>query len=421
MNNSHPKEMYLLALSEMCQRFAFWGVNMLLVVYLTKMHAFSNSEADHLSGLFSGLSFFLPLLGGYLADKVGYRLPVVAGSVSTALGCFLIASGSLPLVYPALFLLAVGTGVFTPGIYATLGSVYSGKTEKSEGGFSIYYASVNIGVFLATTVLGLLQQKTSWSVAFACAGAVQLFGIIPFLKVIQSPQLHSKIPDNSSLKERTVSKKLQLSKGEKHRIYLILFISVISILFWIAYSQMTNSMQLFAEKYTDRMIFGKERPFSWFSSIESLFLVLLVYPLNYLYTWLRKKGKDPSTPMKTALSFIIIALAFLVMAITTLNLKELAPAYPLVIFYMLMALAEMLIAPIGLSYVARISPSHLRGAMIGLWYVCIACAFSIGGFAAGFMDKVSFPIFFISFTIICLVAAAALFLAKKKIEKFENS
>lgn len=157
-STKHPKEMYLLAVSEMCQRFAFWGIANLLVLYLVEHHHFADAKADTLFGLFTGIAFVLPVLGGWIADRTSYRLAVIWGSILNAIGCFLMATGSVSFLYVALFFAAAGGCIFTPGIYTILGHVYHDKQNLREGGFSIYYCSVNVGIFLAMIVLGWIGQ-----------------------------------------------------------------------------------------------------------------------------------------------------------------------------------------------------------------------------------------------------------------------
>src|SRR3569832_660279 len=170
--------MYYLSFIEMCQRFGLWGIGNLLVIYTITHFNFSDSQATHLYGLFSGIAFVLPLLGGYIADRTNYKMSVIIGSLALALGCFLMALGLVPFLYLSLLLVALGTSVFTPSIYTILGYIYHDKEELREGGFSIYSAAVNVGVFLCTFILGALGHAKMWSLAFMIAGVVQLIGLV---------------------------------------------------------------------------------------------------------------------------------------------------------------------------------------------------------------------------------------------------
>jgi POT family proton-dependent oligopeptide transporter len=270
----HPKEMYLLATAEMCQRFAFWGIGNLLVLYLVEYHRFADHAATTLFGFFTGAAFVLPVFGGFVADRLGYRLPVLFGSIATAIGCLLIATGSVHFLYAALGCIAIGAAVFTPSIYALLGHVYHDRQHLREKGFTLYYAAVNIGVFLAMFTLGYLGQKDLWGCAFTIAAVIQIVGLIPFLKVMKSPilsKLHL-IQQQRGLFEQP--KQTPLSTQEKDRLKVITILAVFSILFWITYNQGGSSMTLFALGYTDRNLLGFEIPPAWLFSAEPLYLVL---------------------------------------------------------------------------------------------------------------------------------------------------
>jgi proton-dependent oligopeptide transporter, POT family len=415
-----PKEMYLLALTEMCQRFAFWGVANLLVLFLVQYHKLTDSAADQIFGIFTGIAFILPVLGGYIADRLNYKLPIIAGILSTSAGCFLIASGSMPMVYLAIALLSIGGSIFTPSIYTLLGTLYRQKHALRESGFSIYYSAVNIGVFLAMIILGAIGQAKSWSGAFIAAGLIQLLGLIPFykaLKTIPLDQIHQKKVQKTPPK---------LHPHEINRIWVICILSFFSILFWMAYNQGGSSMNLFALNFTDRNVIGFEMPPSWLLSSESFYLILFAVPLAKLYSYLAKRKKDPTPPMKSALSLFAIGICFLIMTIgasrITISAKS-APISPFYLFgaYAFMALGEMLIAPIGLSLVTHLSPRRFTAMLVGVWYLCIGIAFYLGGTIAPLMSKLtSMSYFFSLFVASTFLFGILLLLLVKRLNKMRH-
>ncbi len=419
-----PKEMYYLSLIEMCQRFGMWGIGNLLVIYTITNFHFSDASAAHLYGLFSGIAFILPLLGGYLADRTSYKKAVTFGSLALALGCFMMALGLLPLLYIALFLVAVGTSIFTPSIYTILGSLYHEREELREGGFSIYYAAVNIGVFLGTFVLGALGHAKMWSLAFVVAGGVQLLGLVIFLRLMKSEafaHLHQKHHPSRS------SEKKPLSKPEKERIIVISLLSLISILFWIAYNQGWSSMSIFALQFTNLTIGSFALPSGWLLSLESLYLVILAFPLAWLYHHLAKRKLDPTPSTKTVFSLVFMGLCFLVMYVGSKQIPEGAKAasvsawYPITA-YALMAIAEMLLAPIGLSLVTRLSPRRYTALLVGMWYLCVGVAFYLGGLLGGLMTGMPhIASFFEIFVFLSWIPALGLLIFVKKLHKMSHS
>lgn len=418
-----PKEMYFLALTEMSQRFAFWGVGNLLVLYLVQSQKFTDTAADQIFGIFTGGAFVLPVLGGYLADRLNYRLPVIWGMLATAAGCFLIASESTVMIYPALILLALGAAVFTPSIYALLGTLYHNQHTLRDSGFSIYYSAVNIGVFLAMIILGAIGQAKSWNAAFLCAGLIQLLGLIPFHKALKTIDTTHIAPVNLLSKQ---GKPDSLHPHEKSRILVICVLSFFSILFWMAYNQGGSSMNLFALQYTNRHVFSFSMPPSWLLSSESLYLIILAIPLAKLYLALAKRNRDPSPPLKSALSLFAMGLCFLVMVFGAWKIPSgatsalLSPGW-LLTAYAFMALGEMLIAPIGLSLITHLSPRRFTAMLVGIWYLCIGVAFYCGGAIAPLMSRVTnIRSFFGLFVVVSFLFGMLLLLFVKKLNRMRH-
>ncbi len=422
-SHRQPKEMYLLALTEMCQRFAFWGIANLLVLYLVQYHKFTDKAADHLFGIFTGAAFVLPVLGGYIADRLNYRVPVFFGMILSSLGCFLMATGSATMIYPSLICVAVGGAVFTPSIYALLGSLYHHNHSLRDSGFTIYYASVNLGIFIAMIVLGLIGTH-HWNTVFIVAGIVQLFGFWPFRSAMRTVD-GGKVAAMQHFKSKDV-KKAKLHPHEKRRIWVICTLSFFSILFWMAFNQGGSSMTLFALKFTDRHLMGFEMPASWLLSSESLYLVILALPLAKLYSYLASKKMDPTPPMKSALSLFSIGICFLVMTIGASKIATgamsaaISPSY-LFIAYAFMALGEMFTCPIGLSLLTHLSPRRFTAMLVGVWYLCIGVAFYLGGLLAPLMSQMkNMNTFFGMFVLITFVFGFALLFLVKKLNRMRH-
>jgi proton-dependent oligopeptide transporter, POT family len=423
VSQSQPKAMYLLALTEMCQRFAFWGIGNLLVLYLVQYYKFTDGRADHLFGIFTGVAFVLPVLGGYIADRLNYRIPVVWGMIFTSIGCFLIALGHIIMVYIALIFVAIGGAIFTPSIYALLGSLYHHNHSVRDSGFTIYYAAVNLGVFLAMIILGLIGTQ-NWNTAFVVAGIIQLIGLLPFRSALKNIDASKIAPMH--FKKTATGREGKLHPHEMDRIWVILILSFFSILFWMAYNQGGSSMNLFALNYTNRHVMGFEMPPSWLLSSESLYLVIFAFPLAKLYTYLAKRKLDPTPPMKSALSLFAMGICFLIMTIGASQIASgaykaaISPFY-LFVAYTFMALGEMLIAPIGLSLLTHLSPRRFTAMLVGVWYLCVGIAFYLGGAIAPLMSKVTnMNTFFGMFVIISFIFGLILLLLVKKLNKMRH-
>jgi POT family proton-dependent oligopeptide transporter len=413
---NHPKELWILALTEMCERYAFWGVGNLLVLFLIEHYQYSNASASHLYGLFAGFAAFLPLVGGYVADRWNYQAPMVLGALVNATGCFMLSTGTPGLLYPALFIIALGYGIFTPSIITILGYAYRNKPHLREAGFSIYYASINIGVFLALASLGMIAKLVNWNTAFFVAGMVQVIGLCPLFWYLckykeNYKELHA---------HRAAAKQGKLTKIDKDRFIVIAIFYFASILFWIAYIQGFSSMAIFAHDFMNKIVGGIDIPEGVFLSSESFFLILLAPLLAALYAYLNRFKQDPTPALKTGYSLIGIAVCFLIMmfASATIPSGESSASVswePLIFAYFMMAVGEMLLAPVGLSLVSKLAPHRYTALSIGIWYVCVGFAFYIGGLLAGLMQSVGglFNFFAIFVALTAIPGVILLFFSKK--------
>jgi len=421
--SKHPRELWILGLTELCERFAFWGVGFMLVLYLIEHYDYPNDKATHIYGIFSGCAAFLPLLGGWIADRWNYQAPLFVGALVNALGCFLLATGSEHLLYFSLVIIACGYGIFTPSILTVLGYTYRNKPELREAGFSIYYASINVGVFLALASLGTIAKLSSWNVAFVVAGIVQLIGLVPLtVYLIKHKETYRALKTHQKAQKGHP----KLEPKEINRIWVIFIFCVVSILFWAAYNQAFSSMAIFAHDFMHKQIGGISIPEGVFMSSESLFLIILAPILAVFYAKLQKIGKDPSPAKKTALSLFFIAACFFVMMIGSAYIPASAKTADvswgyLVGAYFLMAVGEMLLAPIGLSMVSRLAPPRYTALAIGFWYVCVGIAFYNGGMLAGLMDKMGGLFnFFSIFVIMTIIPSILMFLFSKKLTKLAH-
>ncbi|MBS0625024.1 MAG: peptide MFS transporter [Verrucomicrobia bacterium] len=421
--SNHPKELWILAVTELCERFAFWGVGNLLVLYLIESYQFSNVKATHIYGVFAGFSAFLPLVGGWIADRWNYQAPLFAGALINAIGCMLLASEMQSLLFVALAILAFGYGLFTPSILTILGHTYKDKEHLREAGFSIYYASINIGVFLALFSLGSIAKWINWRTAFIVAGTVQLIGLLPLIWYLCKHKASYHVLQEMKRQEH---RKSPLTSGDWRKIWVIVIFCLFSLVFWASYIQGFSSMEIFVHQFMNKKIAGMELPEGMFLSSESFFLIVLAPCLAVLYAWLQKRKKDPSPATKTSLSFVFMAGCFLLMMLGSAQIPAGAASASvssgyLLGAYFLMAVGEMLLAPVGLSMVSLLSPSRFTALLIGFWYVCVGVAFYLGGIIAGWMGKVeSLSHFFSLFVFVTLIAAAILFFLSKKLTKMSR-
>jgi POT family proton-dependent oligopeptide transporter len=321
-------------------------------------------------------------------------------------------------------LIACGYGLFTPSLVAVLNHAYQDHEHLREGGFSIYYASINVGVFLAMLVMGATAGLFGWQMAFAVAGCVQTIGLAPLLFYFRRHKELFETLRSQQRASRLANKRLE--PIERDRIKVIVAFCLVSIIFWMAYNQSFSSMAIFAHDYMNKTVFGIDIPEGIFFSSQSFFLILLAPILAGLYARLQKAHRDPSPPIKTALSLVAIAICFAIMVIATWSILPHATsahtswAY-LVTAYFFMALGEMLLAPIGLAKISRLAPRRHTALSISAWYLCIGIAFFSGGMLASYMDKMAtLSKFFGFFTVITLIAGGVMALLTKKLNRLSH-
>ncbi len=420
----HPKEMYLLALTEMCQRFAYWGIGNLLVLFLIKHFSYSDPKATHFYAVYTGIAFLLPILGGYIADRWNYRHPIILGICLTSLGSLGFSTLNPALILPSLLLIGLGGGLFTPSIYSLLGLIYKKKQYIREGGFTLYYALVNVGVLVALFLLGYIQT-VSWRAVFILTTIVPLFGLIPCSFALKRLR-KMKIQSHYFISKKNDPNHYPLKRHEIDRIVVVLVMTLISILFWMAYNQAASSMPIFALNFTDRAVLGFEIPAPWFQGVEPLFIIILAFPLTYLYFYLKRIRSSASPPMKTALSLFFMGLCFLVMQRAASHIPMGATSSAQSPFYLffaftLMALGELFIAPIGLSLVTNLSPHRYRGLLTGVWFACIGIGFYLGGYLASFMNTIGLASYFDIYVFTSFVPAFILILFSKKLDTMRHT
>ena len=438
-NAGHPKGLSTLFFTELWERFSFYGMRALLVLFMTTAISegglgFSIERSALVYGYYTMAVYMLSIFGGYIADKViGARQSVLVGGIVIASGHFTMALASTATYYAGLILVAVGTGLLKPNISTMVGSLYAPGDERRDAGFSIFYMGINIGAFAAPLLTGFLAQHAwfkdwltqrgwdphhSWHWAFALAGVGMTFGIITYVRNMRSLGHLGPAPDLS-----TATKGINLVKsfvyvgalggliwlssiwtslpwiiatimtiavviyairggidGKRTAAIYVLFAA--SIVFFAVFEQTGSSINLFARDYTENTIFGFEFPSSWYQSVNSLFIILLA-PL-FAWGWVKLGHKQPSSPLKFVfgLGFVGLSFALMVPAARLADQGLVSPMWLIGLLF-LQTVGELCLSPVGLSTVTKLAPGKLVGVMMGGWFF----ATSIGNFLSGYLAR----------------------------------
>lgn len=434
----HPRGLFVCFATELWERFSFYGMKFLLLLYLTKYHLFSDSNGLEVLGGYAALVYAMPVIGGLLADRyLGMRKAVIFGGVLLALGHLGMAlegeqarmvgdqivrdEGALQAFYFSLALIVIGVGFLKPNISTIVGRLYGEDDPRRDAGFTIFYMGINIGAFAATLLCGYLGETFGWRYGFGLAGIGMVIGLATFL--YGQKHLHglAEPRDSALLKQKSpigLNKELTIylsgllavfaawkmlqfhgavghtlnllsvavllglgwfitvkcNPVERSRMLVLLILTMSTVVFWALFEQAAASMTLYADRVMDRNILGQELTASQFGSLNAFFIFLFAPLFAWLWTYLGRRGLEPSTPVKFALGIAQAGLGFgaLVVGAATPNEVGLVAGYWMVLAYLLHTTGELCLSPVGLSAVTKLAVPSVVGVMMGSWFLATA-------------------------------------------------
>ncbi len=404
----HPRGLSFLFATEMWERFSYYGMRALLVLYLTKYLLLpGHSEhviglltlksgleaifgpletqpfASQIYGLYTALVYLTPVLGGLLADRVlGQRRTVIIGAAMMALGHFLMAYEQLLLI--ALSTLIVANGLFKPNISTQVGGLYAEGDPRRDRAYSIFYVGINLGAFLAPLVCGTLGEEWGWHYGFGAAGVGMLIGLLTYLRGLRE------LPPDELQKAKTAHHEHDpMTAREWRAIVALLVLFIPNTLFWAAYEQQGNTIALWADEHTDRSIdllfWQGEIPVTWFQAFNPFMIFAFTPLIVELWAIQSRRGREPSTVIKMAMGCFGVALSYLVMVAAALTLGPSGKSSWLWLFlyFVVITIGELYLSPVGLSLVSKIAPARAVSLMMGVW---LATSF-VGNFGAGWLGS----------------------------------
>lgn len=377
----HPKGLFILFLTEMWERFSFYGMRALLVLFLVDRvrggFGWTEVSALHLYGIYTMSVYVLGFVGGVIADKwIGQKNAVLWGGILACIGHFLLAAQKEMLFMLGLFLIASGTGLLKPNISSLVGSLYAGGDKRRDGGFTIFYMGINIGALMAGLVIGGIGQLYGWHYGFGLAGVGMLLGILIFLggqRYLASLAVGPQGPTISTAQK--TSTKQTFTREEKDRVWALVvsFIAIFS--FFVAFEQAGGLMSLYTEKYTDRHIFGWEVPASMFQSVNPFFIIILGPFVALIWNWLSKRFSHISAFYKLGIGNILVGVGFLFMVGAAMQLQipgvTKSPLHWLINAYLFHTIGELCLSPVSLSFVTKLAPQRISASMMGMYFAMI--------------------------------------------------
>lgn len=406
----HPRGLYVLFFTEAWERYSFYSMMSVLVLYMDEALRFQQGTVGQIYGGYIAGVYFMPLLGGWLADRwLGYNRSVIVGGILIALGHFVLAMETLPSFYSALVLLAVGTGLLKPNISTLVGNLYRDRPQLKDAAYNIFYMGINIGGFLGPLSVAWFRARFGWAVALASAGVAMLVALVIFVVYNRDVKPADNIPGAAA----AIAPEPEPPSAEaRARIVALLITFVIVTVFWTAFYQNGLAFTLWARDNTET---------TWapevFYASNGLFIILLTPPLVWLWRKLREQGREPSTPAKLVFGMLIAAGCFGLMTLAGVSggdAGKVSPAW-LLTAYFLLSVAEICVSPMGLSLVAKVAPPRVRGLMMGAWFLTLSGGGYLAGRLGGFWDAMPHSQFFMIVALSCIAATVVLSLALRSL------
>lgn len=454
ISQKHPKGLYVLFFAEMWERFSYYGMRAILLLFLLDNikggMGMSAAEGTAIYGLYTASVYLLTLPGGWLADNIlGQKKAIWYGGIVIMLGHIILAIPAGPAIFfLGLSTVAIGTGLLKPNISSIVGELYPEGGARRDAAFSIFYMGINLGSFLGIAIVGYLGEKVNWHMGFGAAAVGMLLGLIVFRygsatylkglgdvpaakdpgeKAVAQVSSNNKIlgygliallvvflivlQSTGTVNMTTAQGLAQgagiiivsisaayflfiliaggLTRVEKYRVGVLIILFLAISLFWAGYEQAGTSLQIFAERHTQRMIGGWEVPSSWFQNFQPTFVLIFAPVLASLWISLSAKNRNPSIPVKFAMGLILLGLSFFVMvAASNIAVKgELASPFFLTLTYFLHTIGELCVSPVGLSSYTKLAPKRYVSQLMGIWFVGASLGNLIAGIFAGGFDE----------------------------------
>ena len=448
----HPRGLSTLFFTEMWERFSYYGMRVLLILFMTAPVAagglgFETSVAGAVYGLYTSMVYMTSLPGGWIADRlIGQRRAVLYGGILIAAGHFSMAFPSLTTFYLGLTLIVVGTGLLKGNVAVIVGRLYAADDPRRDAGFSIFYMGINLGAFIAPLVTSYLGQRVDWHLGFTVAGIGMVLGLVQYVlgsKYLGDAGLH---PAPSASPEAAVrlTRRAQIWGGaaiaaivlfavgmytgavpitakqiadaagvallgltiaffawlflsgewtpaERKRLYAILALFLAATLFWSEFEQAGSTLNLFADRATRTSVLGWEFPSGYFQSLQPLFIITLA-PV-FAWIWMRLGTRQPSSPAKFGLGLLFVGSGFAILVVAARLAEAGVKVSPwwLVVTYLLHTLGELSLSPVGMSAFTKLAPARVAGLMMGVFYLAISVGNFVGGRLSSLYGSMPLP------------------------------
>jgi len=425
MFKRHPKGLGTLFFTEMWERFGFYTMMAIFVLYMDLDFGWPDELKGQIYGIFLAGVYFFPIFGGWIADKLlGGKNTIRMGAIVMAIGYAGMALSSvnrLPIFYLSLVLIAIGSGLFKANISVMVGNLYPAGSQLKDTGFNIFYMGINIGALVAPLAATVLRNAYNFNICFAVAAVGMMISLAIFqlgganYQHANSHPKHKKKPEQNE--ERTIP--IMTKEEERQRLASLAILFVIAIFFWMAFFQNGSALTMFAKRSTRIYSFLKPETYQFFNPF---FIVVLTPLIVSLFNTLRKSGKEPTSAVKISLGMFIASLSLLIMVIASLmggdqDQNIMSPLW-LVGTYFFVTISELFVSPMGLSFVSKVAPKRFQGTMMGCWFGATAIGAYGSGLLFSFYSKIPHHLYFIFLSVCLAITGLLVLFFIKKLNRF---
>ena len=422
----HPIGLFVLFFTEMWERFSYYGMRAILVLYLVSQTdivnaglGWTNREALALYGWYTMMVYVMSIPGGIIADKLlGQKKSVLVGGILLLFGHSILAVEAMWAFYTGLVLIVCGVGMLKPNISTMVGGLYKKGDIRRDKGFTIFYIGINVGAFLSSLIVGYVGEVYGWHYGFGLAGIGMFLGILQYVlgqKYLK--EVGNFLGDSQNEQEKALLKK-PLTKIEKDRVLVLMISFLLVIVFWGAFEQAGGLMNIFTMEKTDRMLMGWQIPASWFQSLNAMFIIFLGTTVATYWANRKLKGKVSTSLYKMIIGLIIMGAGFFFMTGATAQLESTGTSamYWLVLAYLFHTIGELCLSPVALSFITKLAPVKYASIMMGVYFAMTGFGSKLAGLLGEWSESLGAFAIFTGIAVFCVIFGLLMLMIRKKLE-----
>ena len=422
----HPIGLFVLFFTEMWERFSYYGMRAILVLYLISQTdvvnaglGWTNREALALYGWYTMMVYVMSIPGGIIADKLlGQKKSVLVGGILLLFGHSILAIEAMWAFYTGLVLIVCGVGMLKPNISTMVGGLYKKGDIRRDKGFTIFYIGINVGAFLSSLIVGYVGEVYGWHYGFGLAGIGMFLGILQYVlgqKYLK--EVGNFLGDSQNEQEKALLKK-PLTKIEKDRVLVLMISFLLVIVFWGAFEQAGGLMNIFTMEKTDRMLMGWQIPASWFQSLNAMFIIFLGTTVATYWANRKLKGKVSTSLYKMIIGLIIMGAGFFFMTGATAQLESTGTSamYWLVLAYLFHTIGELCLSPVALSFITKLAPVKYASIMMGVYFAMTGFGSKLAGLLGEWSESLGAFAIFTGIAVFCVIFGVLMLMIRKKLE-----